>query len=295
MRIQSSLAIMMFLSAPLAMAEDACDQVGDWVRAGPVALGDVQVTRGGLDFEGPRIVGCLKNEGDEALNQVMLEFESIREGRSGGGGFSTNLRLAGLAPGETTVFRSSQQRMRDREHYERFGTLGYRFSGVNVLIDGQSGRPEFGTEDEFEIDRFLPVDRPEHALEAECAELDEADGEGDIWISQARLKNLEMPGTDHVVGCVTNRSDETLADNRGHAIGIAWEGRAGDEPERLAMVGGTGRLHLTGPLQPGESGVFISSFDFDQPIFEIEFYPQGWGESGQVVEHGPRVRLERGL
>ncbi len=297
MRIPTNLIVMALLAAPPALADDACEHVEEWVRAGPVALGDVHLERGALDFEGPRITGCLKNEGEGTLEQVMLEFESIREGRSGGGGFTTNLRLTGLAPGEATEFRTSQRRMRDLDHYERFGTLGYRFSGVNVLIDGQSGRPEFSTADALEIDRILHVDRPEHPLEAECAGIDADDGEGEIWISNARLENLEMPGTDHVIGCVTNRSDDMLADNRRHTVAVAWEGRAGDEPERLAMIGGTSRLTLTGPLEPGESGLFISNFDFDQPILEIEFYPYGTDRTGDMprnVELGPRVKLERG-
>jgi len=295
-RVTTRMMLLMLVS-PFAFADDPCDGVERWVHAGPVALGDVELARGALDFEGPRIVGCLKNQGEDTLNQVMLEFESIREGRTGGGGFTTNLRLAGLAPGDSVVFRTDERRMRDTDHYERFGTQGYRFSGVNVLVDGESGRPEFGTDDELELGRILHVDRPEHTLEAECAAIDAADGEGEVWISEARLETLGMPGTDNVIGCVTNRGEDTIADGRRHSISIGWEGRAGDEPNRLAMVGGTGRLHLTGPLEPGDSALFVSSMDFDQPILEVEFYPRGTDRSGdmpQTVELGPRVKLERG-
>ena len=287
------LTILVFAVSPLMVAADHCEEVEDWVRAGPVALGNVHIDRAALDFQGARIVGCLKNEGEGTLNQVMLEFDSISE-RSGGG-FTTNLRLEGLAPGDMLEFRTDQ-RSRDLETYERFGVTGYRFRGVNVLIDGESGRPEFSTEDELELDRML-VDRPEHSLEAGCAATDSAAGEGDIWISEARLETVGMPGTVNVIGCVTNRGDETIADGMRHNIAVSWEGRAGDEPERLGMVGGMSRLTVPGPLEPGESSLFVSDFDFEQRIIDIEVYPASFdysGETTDVIEHGPRVKLEQG-
>ena len=287
------LTMLAFIASPLVVVAGHCEDVEDWVRAGPVALGNVHIDRAALDFQGARIVGCLKNEGEGTLNQVMLEFNSISE-RSGGG-FTTNLRLEGLAPGDMMEFRTDE-RARDRETYERFGVTGYRFRGVNVLIDGESGRPEFGTEDELELDRML-VDRPEHSLEAGCAATDSAAGEGDIWISEARLETVGMPGTVNVIGCVTNRGDETIADGMRHNIAVSWEGRAGDEPERLGMVGGMSRLTVPGPLEPGESSLFVSDFDFEQRIIDIEVYPASFDYSGEttgVIEHGPRAKLEQG-
>lgn len=289
----TTLTILALAASPLLAAGDACEEVDDWVRAGPVALGNVQLTRGAMDFEGARVAGCLKNEGEGTLSQVMLEFDSITE--RGGGGFSTNLRLEGLAPGESVTFRTDQ-RSRDLETYERFGVSGYRFRGVNVLIDGESGRPEHGADDALELDRML-VDRPEHSLEADCAATDAADGEGDIWISAAHLESIGMPGIYNVVGCVTNRGEETIADGMRHNIAVSWEGRAGDEPNRLGMVGGTSRLTLPGPLEPGESSLFVSNFDFDQAIVEVEIYPFAYDQSGEtmeMVERGPRVKLVKG-
>jgi hypothetical protein len=289
----TGLTILIFVASPLMAAADQCEEVDDWVRAGPVALGNVHIDRAALDFQGARIVGCLKNEGEGTLSQVMLEFDSITE--RGGGGFSTNLRLDGLASGDMMEFRTDQ-RSRDLETYERFGVTGYRFRGVNVLIDGESGRPEFDTEDELELDRML-VDRPEHPLEADCAATNSAEGEGDIWISEARLETVGMPGTVNVIGCVTNRGDETIADGMRHNIAVSWEGRAGDEPERLGMVGGMSRLTVPGPLEPGESSLFVSDFDFEQRIIDIEVYPASFdysGETTDVIEHGPRVKLEQG-
>lgn len=272
---------------------DACDEVADWHRAGPVAIGNVEIQRGPLDFEGPRLAGCLRNTGDGELAQVMIEFDNITDGSSSGG-FSRNLRLEGLAPGDSTAFVTDQL-TRDRERYERFNTTGHRFSGVNVLIAGESGRPEFDAEDEFELPRILK-DRPEHELEADCAATDPADGEGDIWINAARLEAVGMPGSVNMVGCVTNRSDETVADGMRNSITVTYEGHAGDEPERMSMVGGQGRLTLAGPLEPGQSSLFVSSFDFEQDIIEIEVYPSAHDYSGDTVELlelGPRVSLEK--
>ena len=287
------LTILVFVASPLPAAADHCEGVDDWVRAGPVALGNVHLTRGAMDFDGARIAGCLKNEGEGTLNQVMLEFDSITD--RGGGGFSTNLRLESLAPGESVEFHTDQ-RSRDLETYERFSVTGYRFRGVNVLVDGQSGRPEHVADGELTLDRML-VDRPAHPLESDCASIDAADGDGEIWISSARLESIGMHGIYNVVGCVTNRSEETIADGMRHNIAVSWEGRAGADPNGLAMVGGTSRLTVPGPLAPGESSLFVSYFDFDQPILEIEVYPFAYDRSGEtmeMVERGPRVKLERG-
>jgi hypothetical protein len=276
----------------MAAAGDFCENVDDWVQAGPVAFGNVQLHRGALDFEGARIAGCLRNDGDGTLKQVMLEFDAVME--RGGGGFSTNLRLAGLEPGQSTVFLTDQHR-HDPDSYERFGTTGYRFTSIDVLMDGHPGRPEFSAESGLTLPRLL-LDRPEHELEAECAATDPASGEGEVWISNARLESVGMPGSFNVVGCVTNRSDQAIAEGMRHHISASYEGRAGNAPNRMGLVGGQGNLVVSGPLAPGQSSLFLSSFSFDQGILEIEVYPSRYdytGDSPGMIELGPKVLFEK--
>ncbi|GEM_PF-3662862 len=273
---------------------DPCHEVESWVSAGPVALGDVHVHRGPLDFQAPRLAGCLRNDGDARIDQVMLEFSSISEGTASGG-FSTNLRLEGLEGGESTPF-FTDERGGDEERYERFQIVGYRFSGVNALIEGEDGRPEFEAEGQLELPRML-AERPEHELEPVCRETDPGDGEGDIWISQAKLQTVAMPGTYNVVGCITNRSDETVADGRRHDIATSYSGRVGDEPNRLSLIGGQARVYLPAPLEPGASSLFVSGFDFSGEIIEVEIHPSRYEltDAGyrDLVPAGPTVSLSR--
>ena len=280
-------------SAQADHLEELCDEVEEWVQAGPVAVGDLQPHRGPFDFEGTRFVGCFRNDGDAPLAQVMLEFDWVVE--DGSGGATRNVELPPLDPGESMPFATDEV-TNDPERYEERGATGFRLTGVNVLEEGVSGRPEHEADPAVEVP--LPVaERPDHELEAACAQIDPAEGEGEVWISQAELAEVAMPGVLQVIGCVTNRGDELIADGMRTRVTALYEGEAGDGPGEMSMVGGQGGLKVAEPIEPGESAHFVSSFEFTRPVLEVEVAPAGMVESDEGVQQmepiGPGVVFER--
>ncbi len=268
-----------------------CDEADTLAESERAAISNVQYHRGPIDFEGARLAGCLHNRGDEPLRNLMVAYRGIQE--RGGGGGTTNLEFAEIAPGESAVFLSGPFR-NDAEHFENWKVSGYQIVALESFPD-----------DEYPLDPVIElglplVDRPAHDLEAECAGIDAGEGEGDVWVSHAEFADAGPPGAAvrHVVGCVTNRSDETIADDRRNRVRVRHSGRAGAEPNRMGMVGGSGGLVLQEPLEPGQSAFFVSSFDYDDPLLEVAIEPGGMAEvdgAFEFVAAGPEVELERGL
>lgn len=106
-----------------------------------------------------------------------------------------------------------------------------------------------------------------------------------------------MPGVLQVIGCVTNRGDEPIADGMRTRVTALYEGEAGLGPGEMSMVGGQGGLKVAEPIEPGESAHFVSSFEFTRPVLEVEVAPVGMVESDEGVQQmepiGPAVVFER--
>ena len=252
-------------------------------------LSNVDFSRDPTDLTGARLIGCLHNLSDEPIPNMMLGFDQIQERGSGGG--NTDLDFHEIEPGEVTPFRSSPF-TRDREHYE-----DWEVSGIKLTELERFGDDSWALDEPIELPLPL-VDRPKHSLEAECARLDPDEGEGEVWISQAGFHETRPTGVTYVVGCVTNRGEETLADGMDPEIGVQYSGRYGEEPERMGSRGGTGNLELEEPLEPGETAFFVTSFEFEDPLLEVTIEPGGMEEvdgAFDFVASGPAAELERGL
>ena len=67
---------------------------------GKVAVSNAEAARLPLGVEGPRLIGCLHNQGDEALDRASFAYSFD------GGGGQAELQFAELEPGETAPFVS---------------------------------------------------------------------------------------------------------------------------------------------------------------------------------------------
>jgi len=269
---------------------DPCTSVESWSEVGPVALANLQTFRGSLDFRGARVVGCLRNDGQIRLEQMMLEFESrLAPGSPDGSyGFTTNVQLSDLAPGAVTAFSSEEGW--GSEMFAGLPIVGYQLIGLDLLEKDTYNRPAFPVESGPGIG-VIVLDRPQHPLESNCRALPPNAGEGEVWISQARIE-IVAPGTVPVlVGCLTNRTPSPLGEEEG-GIPAQLEGIETAAPGGEGFVLLTGSLRLPSPAASGESVFFGSSFGLTSDLVDISVTPLRYDyERGTVDVVGTPLRL----
>lgn len=266
--------------------EALCDDSDPESKSDIAALSNLQLHRGPLDRDGARIVGCLHNTGDEELQNLMVAYSMVQE--RGGGGGSSNLEFAAIPAGESRPFRSGELRA-DPDRFARSGATAMLVDELEVFRSGQ-----YELTPPIELD--LPIlDRPQHPVERQCAELQVSDdADGPVLLREVQFADIGLVGarTSVLIGCVTNTGEETLAEGRWNGISVVHD-RTMDTG---AVGGGSGRLELDGPLEPGDTAFFVSSFDFQQAGLTIELTPGAMrmvDDEFQLVSDGPSVTLER--
>jgi hypothetical protein len=245
---------------------DPCASTSEWTSTGPVALANLQVFRGPLDFRGPRVVGCLRNDGPVSLEQMMLEFESPPGPGGAGGGWSMaiNARLGDLPPGGTVPFNSDELWA---DLFSGGAFPDFRLTALDVLEKDTFSRPRFPVERGPAIGAGSGVDRPEHPLETECRALAPEGSLGAVHLQAFRIEVVAPGAAPVLVGCVFNGTDEEIGEEGG--IPAQLEGI------ETAALGGEGFVLRTGSLgmpelpPPGESRFFGSSFEIAPDLVEI--------------------------
>ncbi len=266
------------LAEELAHLAD-CEDSEPHAESSLIALGQLQIYRGTFDFEGARVAGCLYNRSDETLEHAAIHFQS-REG----GGISTTtrgLRFFPVKPGEATAFVSTVS-LRGIDTYEEHEIEGYEL--VSVAASGDSRETSYDLEPPLEIDRIV-AERNRHPIEDECDDIDPDDGDGQIWISHAAMAPSGLPGDaePHIVGCVTNRSDEVIADGHFTRVSVGFEVDGG----RRGV--GTKSLLLQEPLEPEETAFFVSRNSLDRPHLPYTIVPLAGSD-----EIGPSFTVKPG-
>lgn len=247
-----------------------CDDVEFEHKAGAFDVGALQVWRGPFEFEGARIVGCLRNNGEEEITELNLEYENIQS--SGGGGGTSNLELAPLAQGETGLFMTNTFRQ-DADRLERFGITGLRLRELQVprgweertdrdgSVSMHMAHDSHGFEPRPEIDYPLMA-LPESELDAACAAAEPVAGE----VGVSELQVVRFPdGKYRLVGCLLNGSEMPQADGFNHQVSVSYS------IQSAGMAGGWGSLRLAGTVAPGQAAVFVSHFDLSDPDAKVTF------------------------
>lgn len=245
-----------------------CDRVEFDVRAGVFDVGGIQAWRGPLEFEGARIIGCLRNNSDEEITELSLVYDNVQT--KGGGGGSGTISLQPLAPGAIGLFMSSAFHQ-DTERLERFGTTGIRLRELQIPRGWEERTERDGSvsmvmahdshafEPRIELDYPL-LDLPENELTAACAAAVSTGGE--VTVSEVQVAQFP-DGKYRLVGCLSNGSDRTQADGFSHQVSVSYSVRS------AGMAGGWGNLRLTGELPSGQSAVFVSGFELAGPDAEV--------------------------
>ena len=234
-----------------------CDEPESVRESEVAAVSNVEVYRGSLDMGGARVIGCLHNRSDETLEKTSLFYKKV----GGGGGGGLNLGVEKLEPGQTTAFATEPIDWDEEE-----GLEGYKFSSVGS-----------GFRDNYDFDKPIELkptaERPDHKLESTCAGLDSTKGEGDVRLSHLQYEPVKLVDQTkvHVIGCITNRSDEPIAtDDRvakgGYQVGAKHNYESG---------GGTGDLVVEEPIPAGKSALFVYSNDFDEEKSGLKINPDG--------------------
>ena len=273
--IRTAAALGLCLLPPLAMAMEAapgleglCDGVEFDHRAGSFEVGALQTWRGPFDFDGARIVGCLRNNGDEEITELNLVYDNIQA--SGGGGGSGNLEMSPLAPGAigllmTTTFRQ------DADRLERFGITGVRLRELQVPRGWEERTDRDGNvsmhmahdshafEPRPELDYPL-LALPDSELATACAATEPVAG----TVAVSALQILPFPDGKHrLVGCLLNGSEAPQADGFSHQVSVSYS------IQSTGLAGGWGNLRLAGAVAPGKAAVFVSGFDLSGPDAKV--------------------------
>ena len=225
------------------------------------AVSNVKVYRAPLDMAGARVVGCLHNRSDNTLEKLSLFYEKI--GIGGFGGLS--LEFEKLDPGESAPFATNPIGW-DEKEAEAEGLEGYKFTGIATGLNDNKDLDE-------PIEIKPAVERPKHEHESKCAGLDSEKGDSDFRLSQVQYESVKLIEETqiHVVGCITNQSDEPIAtDDR-----IGKGGYKIDANHNYDTGGGFGDLLVEAPIPVGESALFVYSNTFDEEQSELRIEPEG--------------------
>lgn len=272
----SSFCLLVVLGWPVAtLALDAtpgldgmCERVELTHRAGAFEVGAMQVWRGPFDFDGARIVGCLRNGSDEEVTELSLVYDNIQT--SGGGGGSGNLEMAPLAAGETGLFMTSPFRQ-DADRLERFGMTGVRLRELQVPRGWEERTDRDGSvsmhmaHDSHAFEQALELDYPLMALpESELAKTCAAASPvaGEVGVSSLDVL-LFADGKYRLVGCLLNGSDMAQADGFSRQVSVSYSVKS------AGMAGGWGSLRLADEVAPGQAAVFVSGFDLSGPDAQV--------------------------
>jgi len=276
--------------SPAPGLPDPCAAASEWSPAGPVALAHLQAFRGPLDYSGPRVVGCIRNDGSVHVEQMMLEFGSPPAPGSTGSGFglTINVQLGGVLPGATVPF-SSDETWGDM--FTGRPTVDARLVGIDLLEKDTYNRPAFPVEAGPAV-VFAPTDRPEHPLEGVCRAIGADAGDGEVWISEARLEVPAPGAAPVVVGCLTNRTGSPLGEEEGGRIPAQLEGIETAAPGGEGFVLMTGSLQMPAALEPGASSIFQSSFALTADLVDVTITPLRYDyEQGTAEVVGTPLRL----
>lgn len=289
-----SIASLLMASIGSAQAVDEldglCDEFQATTESAVAAIGQVRIHRGPFDFEGARVVGCLKNTGEAPLESASLVFDNIQT--QGGGGGTTSLSFDALDPDQVGRF-STRPFSPDTEKLERWGTTGIRLRALQTRVDNVT----FATHDFAEpIEMAYPLlDLPESELQQTCTALEPAEQSGEVMLSELRMIET-VAGEMQVVGCIANGTDTILADNHTNKVDIGYKAEAGEDATGSSHKSGFGGLRLVGPLESGRADVFASDFTVEQGIgrVSIQFYQNGERDGYYVSEPvGPEFSVER--
>lgn len=247
----------------------ACDEPEEMFETSLVAISEPRFVRGAADVDGPRLIGCLHNQSDMALDDISLTFSNVQED---GGGFGERpLTFHPVGPGDSTMFVTSAFDS-DADYFEERGLEGYEF---HTLTAGSQDREKLDSA----IEITTPVvERPRHDLESECEDVDPDDGEGDVWISTARMERMPPPHVQRsrVVGCVTNRSDAAIAEDDSSTpdfeITVSFGDDLAEDGDRMEE-GSHDELIVEAPVEPGETALFASDFFVEGAGAEVELQP----------------------
>ena len=245
-----------------------CDDVELDRQAGSFEVGALQVWRGPFDFDGARIIGCLRNNTDEEITELNLVYDNIQA--RGGGGGSGNLEMAPLPPGATGLLMTSTFRQ-DADRLERFGITGVRLRELQVPRgweqrtdrDGQvsmhMAHDSHPFEPRPELDYPLMA-LPDSELATACAAAEPVAG----VVAVSELHVVQFPDGKHrLVGCLLNGSDAPQAGGFNHQVSVSYS------IQSTGIAGGWGNLRLAGPVAAGKGAVFVSSFDLAGPDAQV--------------------------
>lgn len=255
-----------------------CESDDDGAQAGAVRISNFKIVRTGLDLRGVRLAGCVHNEGEEVIDLMKVIHRGIPD--EDARPETVELHLGSVEPGDSALFVSKTI---ERDEVFDAGLVidGYRIESAAIGWRGE----DVAFEPVLEAMPALP-ERPEHELEAVCAEIDAAAndaGDSELSISEARLEYIAPSASlvGYLVGCVTNHGDETLADDDEHRIAGSYEVRSREGGTKS----GLSNLLLTGAIEPGESAFFVSDFRTAGQEVKVEFEPDAQGTQKVVVEH----------
>jgi hypothetical protein len=249
-----------------------CDEVDFDTRAGVFDVGGVQAWRGPFEFEGARIVGCLRNNSNEEITALTLVYDNIQA--RGGGGGSGDVVLAPIAPGAVGLFLSSPFHQ-DAERLERSGITGLRLRTLQIprgweeRTDRDGNRAMHMAHDDQpfeprpELDYpLLPL--PENPLAQACAEAVPVAGEfGFVEVQVLHFAD----GKYRAVGCLLNGSDRSVATSFNHQVSVSYR------IESSGLAGGMGRLALPTELPAGQASLFVSVFDLPSADARVKLAP----------------------
>lgn len=262
--------IFLLLQVPLSLpclangpTERQCEDFEPVLETDVAELGDIRIHRGSYDIEGARLVGCIRNTGDEALDGAGLIFNQIQS--RGGGGGTTALLFESLQPGQAGGFVSHAFRP-DRERLEEWGITGIELRALQ-LRDGME-LAEHAFSDQLELD--YPIrELPDSDLRQACTALSPTDPDSKVTLEKLRM--IEVTGGEvRVAGCIVNGGDEVLADDRQNGVRIEYSGEPGEDYDGTMHWGGSGQLNLPGALEPGSADLSVADFEVEDKIARVE-------------------------
>lgn len=268
-RIGLRWVIALMLAAPgmAVAAGDAidmqCDEFEPVLETDVAELGDVRIYRGPYDLDGARLVGCIRNTGDDALEGAGLMFNQIQS--RGGGGGTTSLSFGSLEPGEAAPFVSLPFRD-DRQRLEEWGITGIELRALQLRDGMELVNHDFSERPQLDY----PIrELPESELRQDCAALSPEVTDGQVKLTNLRLVRV-TGGALRVAGCIVNGGEETLGDDRQGSVRVAYSGEPGENYGGMMHWSGSGELDLPAPLEPDSAALFVADFDVEDKIARVE-------------------------
>jgi len=287
-------AVILAAMSPPAFAQTGdldglCDEFEAAVESEVAALGHIRIHRDPFDFEGTRLLGCIRNAGDQSLDSAQLVYNQVQT--RGGGGGSTMMHFDALAPGEVGRFVTGVFR-HDPERLESWGITGLRLRGLELSQGMEYIEYAFGEQ----LELACPIlDLPESDLQRACAADAPVDPNGEVSLSQMGLVET-IDGQVRLVGCVINGRDAVIGEGWGHGVEVGYSGEAHEDYQGMMYWGGSGTLEMAAPLEPGRAAMFVSGFEVDPEVARIKIQATEMAEVDgyyQSVPIGPEYSVAR--